>query len=229
MRSSSPGASAGMNQRPVRAAGRRARRWAISSAFIALAVCSTALATEKPALSFNPASAAHGERLAQACLSCHGVEGSVQGNPPTPVPRLRGQREEVIFDALRAYKDGSRKSDVMGPQARSLSLQDMRDLGAYLSGSGPYLPRVHDTATWAHQKVHRDCTICHGESGMGVMDGVPVLTGQRKDYLIYALDAYRQGRRKDPVMRSMAGTLTTGESEKLGAYFANEPHLEVAR
>lgn len=143
-------------------------------------------------------------------------------SPSFRVPLLAGQRGEVIFRALLDYQRGARRSPIMAPLVQNLSIQDMRDLGAFLSVSGPYVPETVDQGSWAHEKVHRDCTLCHGESGMGVMAGVPVLTGQHEDYLD------RDGSRDDPAMTQIAESLTPDEIRQLAAYFAKQTHLETS-
>jgi len=60
--------------------------------------------------------------------------------PAFHVPKLAGQRGEAIFSALRDYRSGTRQSAVMQPFVAALSLQDMRDVAAYLAASGPYVP-----------------------------------------------------------------------------------------
>lgn len=178
---------------------------------------------------YFPADAARGKALAPMCLACHGVAEMKLGDPPFHVPLLGGQRPEVIFAALRDYQSGARASDLMAPMVAALTQQDMRDLGAYLSSGGPVLPGTHDEGSWAHEKVHRDCTACHGESGMGVMPGIPVLTGQHEDYLLHALDAYRDGSRKDPTMGPIAKRLKPEEVQLLAAYFSKQKHLEISK
>jgi cytochrome c553 len=176
---------------------------------------------------FFPADAQHGQALAVVCLACHGTTEVLSGTePPFHVPKLAGQRGEAIFAALLAYKSGQRESTAMQPFVAPLSLQDMRDVAAYLASSGPYVPGTEDVGSWAHEKVRRDCTACHGESGMGVMAGVPVLTGQHEDYLVHALEAYRDGRRSDPSMGPIARALAPDEITRLAAYFARQAHLE---
>jgi formylglycine-generating enzyme required for sulfatase activity/cytochrome c2 len=177
---------------------------------------------------YYPANAERGKQLASACLACHGMRDMPSGTDPAfRVPLLAGQRGEAIFNALLDYASGRRESAVMQPLTAALSVQDMRDLGAYLTASGPYVPGTVDQGSWAHDKVHRDCTACHGESGMGVMAGIPVLTGQYADYLVHALDAYRDGTRQDPTMGPIAKHLTPEESRDLAAYFAAQEHLAV--
>jgi cytochrome c553 len=53
-----------------------------------------------------------------------------------------------------------------------------------------------------------------------------VLTGQHEDYLVHALEAYRDGSRSDPTMGPIAATLTPDEIRELAAYFAKQAHLK---
>jgi len=71
------------------------------------------------------------------------------------------------------------------------------------------------------------CVACHGETGLGVeaplVPKPPVLAGQHVDYLEQALYTYRNGRRKNVVMDSMAQMLTSDEDVKIAAaYFAKQ-------
>jgi cytochrome c553 len=200
-------------------------RWAATAilAGLALAAASPGLAANP---SFHPADAARGKTLATVCLTCHGVEGKQADVPPFHIPKLAGQRAEVIFQALRDYKSGMRMSDVMGPMATPLTEQDMRDVAEYLSSGGPVKPpQTAGETSWAHDKVRADCTACHGESGMGVMPSIPVLTGQYEDYLLHALNAYRGGTRKNPTMAPIAAKLAPKEVALLAAYFAAQKNL----
>jgi cytochrome c553 len=179
--------------------------------------------------SFFPANAERGRTLAAACLVCHAAPNIATGTPSIHPPKLAGQRAESIFMALLAYQRGDRKSAVMGPIAIGLKLQDLRDLGAYLAAEGPVRPPTPQGAgSWAQDRVHRDCTACHGQTGMGEMWGIPVIAGQHQDYLILALMAYRNGSRKDPTMRQIAERLSEDEINKLAEYFAMQSHLRLS-
>lgn len=94
------------------------------------------------ALSFLPGiSAAHagdaarGKEKSAACAACHGEDG----NSKAPsFPRIGGQHEDYLLQALKAYKKGTRKNAIMGAQVTALSEQDMADLAAYFaSQKGP--------------------------------------------------------------------------------------------
>ena len=213
-------------------------RWTIASLLVFVAswlaaadgvTADNSATAREPTPAYFPADAARGKTLAVQCLACHGVANMKLGNPPFQVPLLGGQRPEAILAALRDYKSGVRTSDLMAPIVAPLSLQDMRDLSAYLSSGGPVLPATHDAGSWAHQKVRLDCTACHGEGGMGVMPGVPVLTGQHEDYLVHAMKAYRSGSRKDPTMGPIAKRLSEKEIGLLAAYFSKQKHLELSK
>jgi len=169
---------------------------------------------------------ARGEDLAQVCLTCH-VENSPQVDPPAP--RLHRQRQSYLFHALLAYRDGMRQSDVMAPFAQGLSDQDARDLAAYLSGEMLDQPPRARIDMAAYERTARDCIWCHGETGIGEFEGMPVLTGQEAEYLARALAEYRDGRRTDPTMQDVAKALDPQTSAELAEYYAAHEWLEHPR
>jgi cytochrome c553 len=69
-----------------------------------------------------------GREKSKACAGCHGVDGNstVGANP-----RLAGQYESYLLQALRQYKSGQRQNLLMGGMVAALSLQDMKDLAAW--------------------------------------------------------------------------------------------------
>ncbi len=74
---------------------------------------------------------AQGRLKAQTCLGCHGAPGMRNAYPGYRVPKLGGQHEQYLIDALRAYKAGQRPHPTMQAQAADLSDQDMADLAAF--------------------------------------------------------------------------------------------------
>jgi cytochrome c553 len=81
----------------------------------------------------GPASAADlaaGEKLAtERCAACHGKDGNTPIDPS--YPRLSGQHEDYLVQAMRAYKQDERKNPIMGAQAKMLSRDDILNLAAY--------------------------------------------------------------------------------------------------
>ena len=80
----------------------------------------------------NDAAFAAGKAKAAACAGCHGADG-VSGNPSWP--SLARQQKDYLVAALRAYRDGTRKHDVMGGMAKTLSDADVDALASYYSAA----------------------------------------------------------------------------------------------
>jgi cytochrome c553 len=75
-------------------------------------------------------SLARGHRKSATCMACHGEKG-VSVNPQWP--NLAGQKKEYLKLQMAAFKDGSRKNQLMTPMAQALSPEDMEDLATYFS------------------------------------------------------------------------------------------------
>jgi cytochrome c553 len=61
-----------------------------------------------------------------------------------------------------------------------------------------------------------ECSTCHKA---GSSKGIPVITGQAPERFVAALMEYRDGRRANPVMASVARSLNEIEMRALAAYF----------
>src|SRR6267154_682000 len=67
------------------------------------------------------------------------------------------------------------------------------------------------------------CLGCHGIDGYKnayPMYSVPKLAGQHQDYLVRAIDEYRKGGRKNPVMKGFAATLKDEDVAVIAQYFS---------
>ncbi len=72
----------------------------------------------------------NGKTKSATCVACHGADG----NAVDPqYPRLAGQYNEYIQQALHEYKDGRRNNAIMKGFAGTLSDQDIEDIAAYFS------------------------------------------------------------------------------------------------
>jgi cytochrome c553 len=76
---------------------------------------------------------AAGRKLIYTCAGCHGVPGYTNAYPQYPVPKIAGQNEQYIVNALHGYKSGDRVHPTMDAQASSLSDTDIQNIAAYLS------------------------------------------------------------------------------------------------
>src|SRR5580698_2330853 len=168
---------------------------------------------------------AKGEMKFYTCYGCHGIANYRNAYPDYNVPKLRHQKAEYLIVALHEYREGTRPHATMHAQAASLSDQDIEDIAAYLQGAEAVKPGAPGASPAPKQVAA--CIACHGEGGLGVEAALtpkpPVLAGQHVDYLEQALTAYRNGRRKNAVMDSMAQLLTSDEDVKIAAaYFADQ-------
>ena len=77
--------------------------------------------------------AARGKGLTYTCRGCHGITGYKNAYPSYHVPKLGGQSETYLNNALKEYRGGKRKHPTMQAQAESFSEQDIADIAAYLS------------------------------------------------------------------------------------------------
>lgn len=65
------------------------------------------------------------------------------------------------------------------------------------------------------------CAACHGANGVSAVPIYPNLAGQKQEYLINALKAYKSGDRNNPIMKPMAAPLSDQDIEDLTAYFSS--------
>jgi cytochrome c553 len=102
---------------------------------LSIAVLAGAASSAQADLVGNPA-AARGK--VAMCIGCHGIADYRTAFPEVyRVPRLGGQNDKYIENALRAYKKGDRKFPTMRAIASSLSDQDIADIAAYYAAQTP--------------------------------------------------------------------------------------------
>jgi cytochrome c553 len=66
------------------------------------------------------------------------------------------------------------------------------------------------------------CAACHGVDGISMNPLWPNLKGQKEQYLIKQIKAFRDGTRKDPSMQPMVASLSDEDIENLAAYFSSQ-------
>ena len=66
------------------------------------------------------------------------------------------------------------------------------------------------------------CASCHGPTGISMSPIWPNLAGQKEQYLIKQITAFRDGTRTDPMMAPMVAALSDTDIENLAAYFASQ-------
>lgn len=184
------------------------------------------------ALPAGPATAAgdaeRGKSLSYTCLGCHGIDGYRNAYPSYRVPKLGGQKAEYIVAALQGYRDGLRKHTTMQAQAASLSDQDYEDIAAYLATLNNETVAAGGAQNASFDKA-ATCVACHGQNGISVSPAWPTLAGQHEDYLVHALNQYRNGERKQAVMVQMAVGLDDNDVLLLARYYSKLEGLETTQ
>lgn len=82
----------------------------------------------------------------------------------------------------------------------------------------PLAASAGDAAAGAKKAV--TCMACHGKDGISIAGTYPNLAGQKEQYIIKALKAYKSGARTDPMMKPMAAPLSDTDIENLAAYYS---------
>jgi len=72
------------------------------------------------------------------------------------------------------------------------------------------------------------CQACHGTEGISVSPDIPNLAGQKKDYLVRQLQAFRSKERKNDLMEAIAGQLSDADIQALAAAWSQMPGARVA-
>jgi len=163
--------------------------------------------------------AARGKNLANTCLGCHGIPGYRNAYPNYSVPKLEGQHPEYIVSALKAYRAGDRSHITMHSQASELSDQDMADIAAYFAGT----PLKSDGKPEGQApQAAQVCVACHGSDGIGITSMYPSLAGQHPDYIRRALEEYKKGGRKNPIMKTFADQLNEQQIAELAQYYSQQ-------
>ena len=65
------------------------------------------------------------------------------------------------------------------------------------------------------------CAACHGMNGISANALWPNLAGQKADYIVKQLKAFKAGTRKDPLMSPQAAQLSDQDMENLAAHFSS--------
>jgi cytochrome c553 len=197
------------------------RSGVLVAAAVCLGVASTSVSAQEPAPqgSGAPGNPQRGKVLSYTCLGCHGVDGYKNAYPNYSVPELEGQHPEYLAAALKEYRDGDRAHLTMHSQTSSLTDQDIADIVAYFAGK----PLTADSKPQGSVPAPAQlCTTCHGANGVGITPQYPTLAGQHPDYIVRALEEYKKGGRKNPIMAGMAATVKDEDMAIIADYFSKQ-------
>ena len=185
-----------------------------------------------------------GAVLAVECRACHGVAGI---GVESTVPNIAGQKEDYLALQLLRFRQAfqnqfgdpasyvmrsspPRSNVVMDHLAGIMSNPDIQNLAAYYAGLS--CRRNRPAASVPMPASMAFCTRCHGDDGVSATRDVPNLAGQKENYLVLQIGAFRQSnvagsdpldfpKRTHPVMSEVGEHLTNSEIRGLAAWYAN--------
>ena len=175
---------------------------------------------------------AAGRELATTCAACHGGDGN---SVIAAYPSLAGQNARYLLRQMQLIRDGTRPAPLMAGQLDSLTDANLADIASHYEQQTPAVEQADpDGAIDLGEAIYRGgltnkrvaaCTACHAPDGGGnALAGFPRLSGQKPDYLITQLKAYREGHRTtdtdtyEGMMRDNAANLTDSEIAAVANY-----------
>jgi cytochrome c553 len=165
-----------------------------------------------------------GKAAAAGCAGCHG-DGGVSKTAGTP--SLIGSDPKALVIAMKAYKSGERKNDVMKKMFAGITDAGMNNIALYYAVqkvARAQTPVAGDKAAAAN--LAAGCEGCHGPKGVSANPLIPSLAGQDSAYLASATQAYKQGTRSDDTMKGLIASLDDKSIKNLAAYFAAQEPKE---
>ena len=155
-----------------------------------------------------------GEPLTAICGSCHGARG-VSLDPL--VPSLAGQEPVYLVNSIRAYRDEERSHEDMVAERTDAEIESI--VAYYSIQTAGSAVEPGDQAGQVIEKCQR----CHGRSAGNSNMVVPVLNGQKKDYLLRVMKQYRDGERGSSMMHKMSSGYSDDLLEEIAAHYASQP------
>jgi cytochrome c553 len=138
---------------------------------------------------------ARGAPKAAACLKCH---GSADKAAEPGVPILAGQQHEFLVLQMFYLREGLRDVPQMTGLLNGYTDRDLEDVAAYFARQKPSVPRRSANPALRSRGENlaksRGCNSCHLADFSG-QKHVPRIAGQREDYLVIAMKAYRDNKR----------------------------------
>jgi len=162
---------------------------------------------------------AAGKARATLCSVCHGEDG----NSRRPdVPNLAGQNPFYLWKQIDNFATGVRKNYVMQALAKDFTDADKINLAVYFAANTPRTaPADPQRAPRGARLFRQHCAACHGPDARGTRDYAR-LAGQRREYLVNTLAAFRDGtaRRRSNIMAAQVKGLSDGDIADLAAYLS---------
>ncbi len=176
---------------------------------------------------------------ANACFTCHGLQGQGDG---VSAPRLAGLDVGYLQKQMEDYASGLRPDDQMTRIAKALNQTDRRAVAAWYAGlpasppntppsDAPPSPTPAVYLTGDPSRGIVACAACHGANGEGAgRGGNPPIAGQPAAYTLEQIDRWKSGeRRNDPrgVMAAAVRSLSDPEARAIALWLSTRPAAQA--
>ena len=157
------------------------------------------------------------------CETCHGKGGNSQ---IALTPSIAGQPETFLTNQLIIFREGLRASPVMQSIAKGMKDKDAIELAKHFGASpvrivstGAADPKLDARGRQLADAMH--CGQCHLLNFAGRAQ-MPRIAGQREDYLVSTMVAYRDGKRTgaDTTMTEVLYGVSDADIKALGHFLA---------
>lgn len=171
----------------------------------------------KGAAKADPVSA--GKAAAAGCSGCHGETGISE---TAGMPSLVGFDPKYFVEAVKAYKSGKRKNDMMQTLVSAITDKELEDMALFYGLQKPAKAKTPSPGDQSAGKAAAvACAGCHGEGGVS-SGTTPSLAGQDAQYFLDAMKSYKNGSRSDDAMKAPAASVDEATIKNLAAYYANQ-------
>jgi cytochrome c553 len=174
------------------------------------------------ALFLSSAAPAQTDERLKVCAACHGADGN---SVTAGTPSLAGQPRTFLENYLVLTREGLRGSEVMQKLLHGVPDRDIVALAKHFT-SLPTKPEpgATDKALFERGKrvaAKNRCGVCHLPNFRG-QEQMPRLAGQREDFLLEAMHAYRENRRSggDTIMAASLYGIPDADLKALAHFLA---------
>src|SRR3970282_622849 len=130
---------------------------------------------------------------------------------------------KYLVVAMKAYKSGDRKEDMMNSAVAALGDADMENVALYYALQKPARAQTPSPGNQAAGKAAAAaCAGCHGETGVST-GTAPSLARQDAQYFVAAMKSYKDGSRPEQAMKAPAASIDEATAKNMAAYYANQP------
>lgn len=156
---------------------------------------------------------AAGKTASAKCAKCHGERG-ISHQPL--IPNLAGQEPAYLLNTIKNYRKNKFDCE---EQLQGKTTQQFEDIAAYFAIQKTDASVESDLTV---EKLVAKCDRCHNPSEKERKLNIPALEGQSYDYLVKAMQEYRNEDRDNSMMHKMSSRYSDEMIDTLASHYASQ-------